>query len=345
MSWEHFVDVADIVTAVSAVVAVVLATWLGRDAIKVARSGNDTAERDLRYNQIEHLLQDMSALAMATDDLVIGPVAPLQSRALERHAEAFDTRMQVLERLLPLDDHDAARFSAVNERAAMLKRISMATDELHRVGRTVLAETVSSGETRFTKDMLQRLVEIDWTITIDVRESLHAEPVHEDVVDFQQVQTARAFAPSFEAANELRQKLDAPDSELTRPESVRLFTPWVSVVLGIAEVDEDRGLVGELENIEFYEPERGPSAIDKARVERIDDWIGKYLRRVSPFSRWSHVTAGDSDEVAVVEVVGRSETPEQLARGFQRYLRDEFVREVVELVDVMRVKDDKVTGG
>ncbi|OBA38994.1 hypothetical protein [Gordonia sp. 852002-51296_SCH5728562-b] len=318
MDWGHYVDVANIVTAVSAVVAVVLATWLALKAIETTKAGNDTAERDLRYNQIDHTLHDLLALAAASGELA--PDNPRDTstslRALSNRAEALESRLKVIEALgLPSERSNIDR---VRELADDLQTFALARDRLSREGRVILADSVTEGA--YTEEIWEEL-----------REIFQAPPHTFDDDDWiPEVSEARVEA--------LRGKVGRQGATLTQSESVRLFATWARVVLGRAgfyQIGDGFELIDIIHDKrpDFLGQGTTPSDSDKLRADRVDHWVNTVLENAGTL--WTQL---NDERGTVVDAHG---SPEAIATAFQRHLRDEFVSAAAGFVNDLRVTDGR----
>lgn len=367
MNWDLVVDIADTITAISAVVAVVVATVLGLKAIRVAKAGNDvadaayeTAERELRYTQIDHVLQDALALASASEGLVPSSGSdPEPGRSVLRDRfEAFESRLRVVKGLALTSDE--AEIDRVQGFASALNAFALAREFLAREGYGVLAETVTSGD--YTAEIVEDLARGVGGVAVDMRESLYAESEYANEIDYRVV--PGVYQPGARATEKLRARLAEPEWKPEKAESIRLLATWARVVLGRAEVREDVDgpvLVDTAWDLRFvdgvkvgneddcepgdhadsqpggrdYDRPGGKADIHPpdevvSRAQRIDESINGFVKSAGAV----HFLVEDED--GVPDYVPVMATPEEIATEFLGFLRGEFVNETVKLVNNLR---------
>ena len=321
--WDRIVNVADTVTAIAAVVAVVLATWLGLKAIRVAREDNDQSQQQFLYDQVDLVLQSAVALTSSATDVSTstGDDHGADARAMERCSEEFDTRLRVLTALGFTTAQDS--LDEVRQFATMLAEVARANHRLTRDGRAVLVPTIVDGDSGdyLLDDLSKRVFGHDSYIEThpgtgeevempgaDGKENIDAEidPFRHD--------------PAYAA--ELRVLTAQSGWEPTVYQSLRLVLPWIRVSLGWSYVQfvNDDGTPGQLmENdwgawfdestLEMHEPDH-PAA---AAAAWLDAWPKRY---------WVFEPNFTHDKAS----------PEQIARQLLSDLRAAFIDRLVALV-------------
>ena len=334
MDWQHFVDTADIVTAVSAVVGVVLAAWLGWKAVQIARSDHDRGEREFLYGQVESLFEAAFALTAAASELKTAPGSdPDPSRReLTLCRERFDGRVRILTSMNQLSQADS---ELVMTYSLALDRLARANQDLHLDGREVLAVTIFDGSDGHTSGMLTVLVEgsCKGPVWVSGGESFD-DDVYEDKVINDLIPPA--FRGSVDAAAELRHNLTRPGWRPTRVESLRLVLPWAQERLAIVTLDWDDGEPYQLSSTEpFYldqEHRPHPGFWD---VRQIDQWLDKWANAIGRRG------VAENDFAVQMGSEPTRLSPEDLTEQLVQDFRAKFVEQLVTMAKDMRKRLDE----
>ncbi|HHW84257.1 MAG TPA: hypothetical protein GX743_10700 [Actinomycetales bacterium] len=328
------VDIANIVTALMAVAAVLVAVDLGRKALKeaahanleAARStaaaleANDQTEKTFLYQQVDGVLESALAFTAAVHHVGAFPEGDgeAQEQALMAAEEAFVNRLRVLTALRLIPEENEPR-EHVCQFAAAARRAVGAHRELALGGREVLAPFIFDQQDPPTEQMLTDLARL-----------LHGHAEFEDqpgrvlaASDGQGV--AEELDGSQATAQRLRENLAAHDEDTTSAELIRLLYPWLSVRLGwwsthsdgegaVAGLDDgqapewtDEGVV-DVEDVPHAQPE-------------VRDWLHRWI---AGFNSPDSVPASSSVE----------DLSDQVWHG----LRSEFLARLLALVEDMRVR-------
>ncbi|MCH8561847.1 hypothetical protein LTI14_01230 [Nesterenkonia sp. YGD6] len=225
--WALLVDIAQVITAISAVIAVIVATWLGLKAIRVAKADNGQAQQEFLYNQVDSVLDAALTLVSGASDLETDPAFETNQgqRSLRRSAEGFRSRLRVLKalRLIPAEREVA---NELQQFADVLAKVGLARQRLMREGRGVLLQTVFDDTDDATSRLLAHLTKRVHASVAGVDDMGNEIPA-EDGHGFSEVSDG---SPSVAAR--LREDLARSDWEPTVNESMRLMMPWVLVELG-----------------------------------------------------------------------------------------------------------------
>jgi len=299
--WGLLVDVAQVVTAVSAVIAVIVATWLGLKAIRVARADNGQAQQEFLYNQVDSVLETALALTSAASDLETDSKSdPVEGRrTLRRSAEAFRSRVRVLKalRLIPVEGDTTDR---LQQFADVIPRIGLARQRLIREGRDILRQTVLDE----TDDLTSRLL-------ADLGKRMHATPAYTDDLGYEiSAQDGLKFSEvsdgSARVTARLQRDIGRNDWEPTVNQSVRLLMPWIRTELGWWDIQRDEtgkplwlfendnysGRYGDQSNQEVVEPLR----LEQVAEDWLDEWPGRF-RNLDENGFWTLSPEALADEL------------------------------------------------
>lgn len=309
MDWSRVVDVADTVTAISAVVAVVVATWLGLKGIRLAKSGNDQAEKEFLYDQVDGVLQSALAVTAAASDLNLDPDSDPEPkrRTLRSADEAFQSRLRVLDALKLLPDGSRTA-TDVGIFATALKRTAVADEKLQRLGRQVLRPTLFDDADSPTADLLAALRRKLW----------------DDLP---------AFSGTVAMTDEFDRKTTDPDWKPRADESVRLLLPYYKVENKLLELLIDNDGQPALMMDVWANELPGPTNLTQQQRDNPPPWS---LRDVD---QWFN----DWPEPYLLEYVytrsdnaSLDETPEALSSALVNDLRLEFLDHVLVLIADLR---------
>lgn len=228
IDWARVTEVANIVTAASAVTGVVLAAWLGERAIRIARADNGHATLEFRFKLLEDFLQ--AVIGLASDAREIGNSPSLDPDAaelkLDRDSERVESRLRVLTSLNILS-HEASDAEPLLEFRSAVVGLSLARRRLLDSGRDVLAPLIFDDSDEVTSSFLR-----------DIALRVHGQDAHLDGESEVQVEASdgtgvsRAFDGSAATAARLRKDLRRADWEPTLNESLRLVMPWATEAVG-----------------------------------------------------------------------------------------------------------------
>lgn len=328
MEWSRVVDVADTVTAISAVVGVVIATWLGLKGIHLAKSGNDQVEQEFLYDQVDGVLQSALTLTAAATDLNYDSDSdPEPERRVLRLAdEAFLSRLRVLDalKLLPSESETAAELAVF---ATALSRTALANEGLRRQGRQLLRPTLFDDSDECT-DVLLRTIEME----------AYGHSAYEDFGGWvHEASDGRGIAPALSGdasvVGELNRGLEDPDWNPRADESIRLLIPYMKVenaLLGLM-IDED-GQPVMLREV-WAEELTNPMLLTEEEKENQPAWS------LGEVDRWFNEWPAGFFPVALrlgIEHPTLYDTPERLAGRLVSDLRTEFLDRVLALIAELR---------
>lgn len=321
MDWDTLIDAANLVTMACAVIGVVLAAVLGWVAIHVSTSGNDTARYESLYGQVDDVLNAALRLTAASSDAD-------DKRELDRAREAFGSRLRVLAALGSMPgSEDAVEESRVF--ADSLVSVSYAHNRLRRDGRTVLSETLLSGEKDdHTADLLKCWTARYCEVAIP-EANYNGDPLtlERTVVDH------RLVPPSFEESQDRAAALKRSLGEISwaprASDSLRVLFPWVQAAVGVVSVGETDGEPAMLLSTRPY-----PEQTYDENLQLIGDeeppWPQESL------SNWLDQWSPDSVYVDINGPIEVRFSPEAMSAQLLTDLRAAFLERIVKMVSNLR---------
>lgn len=323
--WGAASDVANTITAISAVAGVIVAAVLGLKAISIARQDHDRSAQEFLYAQVDVLLQSGLTLSSAASELAaeVGE-GELVERGLDREAESFQSRLQLLRELELVDPKNGAA-NACDQFAHVLVVVAKASHVLLRDGRNVLASTIFDGESDGAG------------ILRDLATQVHAYADMKDLAGYEHPGSdgqgvSRSFDGTPAVAAQLRVKLADAAWEPSVNQSLRLVMPWIRTELGwlyiqavlddgtpLMMMDSDWGAYfNEEDGVLVEPPHPHPDA---------EEWLKKWPSRF-----WQAEDHGDDPNDPQAQLV----SPEELTTGLFNDLRGEFITRISTLVREMR---------
>lgn len=232
------------VSALSALLAVIVALYVGITANRLGRITNEIttldsrrAQREFLYNQVEGGLLAVLALTSAAAELSSATRRDSDAASeLRRSRESFDGRLRALDSLgrHSADTGDANELlRQLRLFAGVLDVASRATHDLRTRGRSVLQSVVFDRSDEVTAELLEQLAFTvhGWEEGVDV----HGQAVFgTDGRD-----TSTAFDGSVQVAERLRKNLKKRHWDPNTDESLRLVIPWIQSRLKWIDVATD----------------------------------------------------------------------------------------------------------
>lgn len=269
-TWQLVVGVANIVTALAAVAAIIVAALLSLKAIHEARSGNDSERQEFLTSWSYGLMQSALAINAAATNLVTDPKhdGREHKRGLEQAGSDLEARLRLLRPLglLPEDASPDAR-DRTRVFAEAVAGIARAYDEMSAHGRGVFVNTIFDSTDKLTAQLLANL-----------RDKLGTPCSTEDGYP-----AWPDLDGSAKTADCLRQQLESPQWAPTSREAMRLVMPWIRVKLGLWECTP-RGLSSHRETQISVAKFSGRALCDypEQAVETwLDDWP-TWLGKIDP---------------------------------------------------------------
>lgn len=316
MTWDQAIGIADIVTAISAILALILATWLGLRAIQIAQADFRRSHQEFMVSQSASLLEAATAYGslavkfaqyLTTDDE--GERLQLEERKLD-----FDGKVTVIRAQQPASQ-GVSTIDEVERFSMALYSMAIASRELRNLGRGVLRHYIFDASDAPTSDILKNLAK-----QVHGHEKYTEEYsgfVHEA---WDGAGQSRAFDGAPEIAEELRQKCDRAEWEPSIDEALRLVVPWAGVELGIYIA---------LASIEDEQPESlhedNDSEIMQVIPRWFDQWPSRYKQMVARFTK-EDGSPIDSD----------LSTPEELTLQLVRDIRRQLFSLLRRLIEELR---------
>lgn len=227
--WGLVSDVADMVTAISAVAGVFLAAMLGLKAVRIAAQDHDRGAQEFLYAQVDALLQSALALTSAASELAVEMgEGGLAERCVGRQSENFHSRLQLL-RELELVNLNSEAASVCNQFAHMLVVVGKCSHGLRSDGRNLLAPTIFDGNgdgAGILHDLATRVHGYPDRSTFCGREEPGSDGHN----------VSPAFSGSTATAAQLRVDLADVAWRPSVDQSLRLVIPWLRTELGWLQV-------------------------------------------------------------------------------------------------------------
>lgn len=316
IDWKLGVDIAQIVTAVSAVAAIYVATWLGLKGIRIAKSDNGLGQREFLFNQVDGVLESALALTASASEAANNP-SP-ERGDLRRAHERFESRVRVLEALELLPEESVVA-KDVQQFALAMAALARAHSELLGEGRSVLLPTIFDGTDDVTKEILADLAMV-----------VHGHEEYEDdgylVGADDGLGKSDAFQGTREWAAHLREKTNDSHWKPTVMDALRLVVPWARVKLGLVGLGTDLdGSPVALSELRyeggFFDEDLGELILPPWPPQVVDDWLREWPRQ------FAHLG---------VDLGMPGMAPEDLTARLLTDLRAEFLDRVVAVVLELR---------
>lgn len=286
--WDRVIDVADIVTAISAVVGVIIAAKLGVQGVRIAARDATRGEREFVMGQAHHLTEagvafTRAVAALARDEKTQTSGAERLETQLSHLTARLDTLIEMS--LIDREDKDV---DSVKQFIETAERAATSVHRLQTAGPSILARTVFDGEADLA-DVLR------WMAS-----KVHGHDAYVDcgiemaASDGWGVSTA--FDDSREIAAQLRRDALEATTGLSVNESLRLVVPWLLIELDwleVAQAPDDEYPTSVTENNWglFHNEETGEVVIPEHGFAEVRDWLDVWLRdnfhRIEDHGRYS----------------------------------------------------------
>lgn len=335
-SEEQMSAIVGVVSALSTLLAVVVALFVGITANRLGRIANEIttldgrrAQREFLYNQVEGGLLAVLALTSSAAELSSATTRDRDAASkLSRSRDSFDGRLRVLDTLgrHSVDTGDAKELlRQLRLFARVLDVASRATHDLRALGRSTLASVVFDGSDDVTTELLEQLAFTvhGWAEGVDIE--------GQTVFGTDGRATSMAFDGSAKVAEDLRENLQNQHWIPNTDESLRLVIPWIQSRLEWIDVATDQ----DGNRLYLHDGRHGGPVFDSS-ASYVDE--GPWPDRVA--SEWlnswpERFWSGDLDPEILPYL-----SPEDIAQRLVDDLRNECIDLFVELSNCWRAAID-----
>lgn len=220
--WNIAVNVADVVTAICAVIGVVIAVWLGLKAIVIAQRDTDRGMQEFVATRVDAVLDEALSFVSAAEKVATTPVTRATTGEVAAHFERLTSKLRVLTALELVEERSEASVALVDF-ASTLHTVALMAAEPQKVLRESLIVFDAAA------DACEILDGLAW--------QLHGRESYTDPTGYVfERESGRGISDALDGdpdtAYQLYKKARDKDAGLTINEALRLLLPTIYDRLG-----------------------------------------------------------------------------------------------------------------